>query len=69
MSGKQKLFIALGFLLVLIIGLMVWIKQPAPVTQKDLDKAEEVASDDDLMDAIETGTSGDSLHVADSTSH
>lgn len=61
MSSKKKtrLFIAIGFASILIIGIIVWVKQPATVTQQDIEKANEVAQDEELDDIINAGISGE----------
>lgn len=53
---KKRVIISVVFLLVLIAGLFIWMKQPAQVTEQDVQKAEEVAVDEELLNAIETGS-------------
>jgi hypothetical protein len=57
-TKKKKLMIALSVLLVLGVSLVIWMKQPPVVTETDEVKGQEIAVDDDLLNAIDAGVNG-----------
>ncbi len=55
---KKRILIVLVAIAAIAIPLVIWMKQPAEITKQDEDKAVEIASDDELLNAIDAGVSG-----------
>ena len=56
MSKLKKRFLIFGITILVIGGvLLIWMKQDATVTETDVQKGQEVAEDDELLNAIDNG--------------
>lgn len=56
MSKLKKRFLIFGITILVIGGvLLIWMKQGATVTETDVQKGQEVAEDDELLNAIDNG--------------